>query len=73
MKATYAGNGSQVFLIELEFDNRVQADEFFTDWSGVVSEGVQVTHFETNLPGIPIQDRVLRTYNAMTGRAYSAW
>jgi hypothetical protein len=73
VRSAYEGSDRQGFLTMVRFEDRQAADEFFSSWSDSVSGGVRLTHFEINLPGLPGQGRILRSYNALVGKAYSAW
>jgi hypothetical protein len=73
VRATYEGNGQQAFLTIVKFASPQDADQFFVAWKDTVSAGVGLTHFEINLPGLPGQGRIMRTYSAQTEQAYSAW
>jgi predicted anti-sigma-YlaC factor YlaD len=73
VQATYEGNGRQAFLTIVKFESSQEADQFFLAWKDTVSAGVGLTHFEINLPGLPGQGRIMRTYSAQAAQAYSAW
>lgn len=73
VRAAYEGTDRQGFLTIVRFEDQQAADEFFSSWSDSVSGGVRLTHFEINLPGLSDQGRILRSYNALAGKAYNAW
>lgn len=73
MRATYEDDRCQVFLTVIQFESRQDAGEFFTAWKKAASSRFRITHFEINLPGLPDQGHIMRSYNAQTGRSYSAW
>ena len=71
--ATYLSDDRQADLIVIEFDSQPDADEFFSQWSDVVSEGLHISQMAINLPGWLGQGRIQRGYNTRLGKAYSAW
>ncbi|MGC9350131.1 MAG: anti-sigma factor family protein [Anaerolineae bacterium] len=71
--AVYEGQGLQAFLTLAGFPNPQAAGDFFASWREAASGGVQIAHFEINLPGLPGQGRIWRSYDAQRGKAYSAW
>jgi hypothetical protein len=72
-EATYVGEKGLAILTVIEFESQSDAAEFFSQWSDVVSEGLQISHLEINLPGWPGQGHIQRTYNPRIGKAYNAW
>jgi hypothetical protein len=72
-RAAYESEGNRAFLTVVRFEDPEQADQFFASWMGGVSEGVEIAHWEVNLPGLPGQGRLFRAYEPRAGKAYSAW
>jgi len=72
-ETVYNGDGHQALITGIRFDDRHEADEFFTTWKESVSGRVRITHVEINLPSLAEQGSVFRTYEPGAGRAYSAW
>jgi len=72
-EATYVGEIGQADLTVIEFETQPDATKFFNQWSDVISDGLQIFHLETNLPGWLGQGHIQRTYNPHIGKAYSAW
>jgi hypothetical protein len=73
VRAAYEGEDLWAFLTVLRFEDQQRADEFFTSWKKAVTEGVQIAHFAINLPGLPGQGRVWRSYEYQGSEAHSAW
>ncbi len=69
VRATYEGDGRQVFLTLVESADRQEADEFFVAWKGKAGK-FRIAALEINLLG---QGHIMRCYDAQSGRAYSAW
>jgi hypothetical protein len=72
-EATYVGENGLADLTVIEFESQSDAAEFFSQWCDVVSEGLQISHLEINLPGWPGQGHIQRTYNPRIDKAYNAW
>jgi predicted anti-sigma-YlaC factor YlaD len=69
----YGDGDQQARLTAVEFEGLQEADQFFVSWKEAVSPGIELAHFEINLPGLPGQGGLVRTYSAQSARAYSAW
>jgi predicted anti-sigma-YlaC factor YlaD len=72
-RAAYEGERNRAFLTMVRFADTELADAFFVSWKEAVSEGVEIAHWEINLPGLPGQGRLYRAYEPRAGKAYSAW
>jgi predicted anti-sigma-YlaC factor YlaD len=73
VRAAYEGEDSRARITLIRFEDQQRADEFFTCWKEAFAEGIQMAHFEINLPGLPGQGRIWRSYEPHVGVAYSAW
>ena len=73
MRAAYQGEEGRAYLTVLRFESQPAADAFFVAWRDAVSQGVRLAHLEINLPGLPGQGRIARSYSARAGQAYNAW
>jgi anti-sigma factor RsiW len=73
MRAAYKGEDGRAYLTVLRFESQRAADAFFVAWRDAVSQGVRLAHLEINLPGLPGQGRIARSYSARAGQAYNAW